>query len=655
MSDERPDPFALPFVAAMEIKWRSLGNTSSERLRTVWFQMAMTYIDAIVENLSPNPLVIGRPGWLVLAPEMGTGKTVGACLFLGLMAGARTDFGGLLACRTIKQCEEAVGLINERAGFEAAVTRHSENEVTLEEAARHPVLVITHAALVKPDDDVRGSLLENYSKWTGGRRTLTIIDEALANAVEFNEITERSLLRVMSEIPAPVRERHKTAWETLDGLRELIATLARRDKAAWGIWDTLPSGVPFLESLPNTFEDLLADLKAAKRRDRRPNWNDEEQRKAELSEVEATLRSVVGLFRSWAIFAPSGGDPGIMNARPLLPDLWRPVILDATAHQDVLLDTSTARIVPLPPVRNYKNLTIKVLRSKGIGKGAMTYEAGSRLQHLGEFVRTSSEPGDLWLVVTHKGTEDRARLNLPADTCVTGHWGALDGLNDFRECNKAVLFGLSYRDPTWSTALYFALHGKQPDEWFKSGAAKAVKRSLETKAMAAQVLQALGRPRSRRMCDEEGNCLPTTVYLTLPEGKKGREIERHIRDRLPGVVIEPWEYRLDGVAGDDTTSRRNATAAVVTNMRNRPPGRWAVNEIAADLNLTTGEKRALKDGLKKEAQGLRGACVLGDRVRGGRPREGGEVVLGEASVMAWVTTSATVHCNTRRDGGQKDA
>ncbi len=41
-------------------------------------------------------------------------------------------------------------------------------------------------------------------------------------------------------------------------------------------------------------------------------------------------------------------------------------------------------------------------------------------------------------------------------------------------------------------------------------------------------------------------------------------------------------------------------AAVVTHMRNRPPGRWTVKEIAADLGLTDAETSALKDGLKKK-------------------------------------------------------
>jgi hypothetical protein len=42
-----------------------------------------------------------------------------------------------------------------------------------------------------------------------------------------------------------------------------------------------------------------------------------------------------------------------------------------------------------------------------------------------------------------------AGKNLPTGLGLTAYWGALDGLNDFKECNKAALFGISYRDPTF--------------------------------------------------------------------------------------------------------------------------------------------------------------------------------------------------------------
>jgi hypothetical protein len=190
-------------------------------------------------------------------------------------------------------------------------------------------------------------------------------------------------------------------------------------------------------------------------------------------------------------------------------------------------------------------------------------------------------------------------MHLPVELGTTAHWGALDGLNDFRDCNRLVLFGLSYRDPTWSSALYFALRGKQPNQWFKSKAAIEIKHTLESKAMAAQILQALGRPRSRRVSDELGNCLPTTAYLTLPDNSLGRAIEVHIRGEFPGVEVKPWVFGLDGEIEATGPTPTNLAAAVVTHMRTRSPGRYTVDEIARSLSLDKKQKAAFKDSLKK--------------------------------------------------------
>src|SRR5688572_7074489 len=74
------------FVEEMDHHWvQDLGNKSNKKFREVWRRMAATYNAAIIESMKRTPLNIS-PGWFVLAPEMGTGKTVGACLYLGLLA-----------------------------------------------------------------------------------------------------------------------------------------------------------------------------------------------------------------------------------------------------------------------------------------------------------------------------------------------------------------------------------------------------------------------------------------------------------------------------------------------------------------------------------------------------------------------------------------
>ncbi len=309
------------------------------------------------------------------------------------------------------------------------------------------------------------------------------------------------------------------------------------------------------------------------------------------------------VFRNWAVFAKKGAEGAIMSAELKLPWLSYPVILNATADFDPLLDHVGATLVPMPKVRNYSNLTVRVLRSNGIGKTQMRDRAEQRFKQLGEFVRRNSEEGDNWLVVTHKDTEAVARLHLPPN-CTTVHWGSLDGLNNFNDCNKAILFGLSYRAPEWSSNMYFALRGLKPDAWTESNGGRLIKQSLEDKAMTSEVLQAMGRPRSRKVSDEFGNCLPTTIYVTLPKGQRGRVIEEAIKDQFPSVVISSWEYSLDaaGQLGsvDGYSSELSWQEAVLVHMDNQPPGQYTVNDVAKALGLSPAHKAALKDGLKKK-------------------------------------------------------
>ncbi|MDP1700625.1 MAG: hypothetical protein Q8L53_06660 [Aestuariivirga sp.] len=581
--------------------------------------MAETYSVAIAENMKWHPLkiVLDPPRWLVIAPEMGSGKTYGACLYLGMMArAAKTvpapfQLGGLFVCRTIKQCEEAVELINGHAGYTAAITRHSGNEVSVEATVGFPILVITHAALTNPNDSVRNELLSQYSQWRGGRRCLTIIDEALANVVKVHSVTEQSLLDVLAQIPPSLREEHVRTWDIVNFVLDSVVGRSGSQSDMSSLWKWKSTkDLEGATKMRGWFGDLTRDLKRLKRTETNNLWNDRRTRDADVARVEATLDAVAGLFEHWALFVKKGAEAGAVSARLLLPKLWCPVILNATAHQDVFLDSIGATIVQMPKVRNYQNLTIKVLRSGGIGKEAMKARAIERLRRLGDFINKESVEGDEWLVVTHKDTEGIARLHLPDKLGVTAHWGALDGLNEFNNCNKAVLFGLSYRDPTWSSALYFALHGVQSDEWFKSDHAKKIKHQYETKAIAANIIQALGRPRSRKVFDDMGNCLATTVYITLPNNALGRSIEQHIRDEFPGVVIEAWEYQMD-YPTDDTAKPLNVAAAVVKHMQNQPLGRFAVNEIANDLGFSVGQKSALKDGLKKKRKVFDDLAAIG--------------------------------------------
>ncbi len=103
---------------------------------------------------------------------------------------------------------------------------------------------------------------------------------------------------------------------------------------------------------------------------------------ARLRDAKSTLDAICVVFRNWAVFAKKGAEVAIMSAELKLPWLNYPVILNATADFDPLLDRVGATLVPMPKVRNYSNLTVRVLKSNGIGKTQMRERAEHRFKRL---------------------------------------------------------------------------------------------------------------------------------------------------------------------------------------------------------------------------------------------------------------------------------
>uniref|UniRef100_UPI003BA85BDA hypothetical protein n=1 Tax=Stappia sp. TaxID=1870903 RepID=UPI003BA85BDA len=593
------------FAAAMERLWTvKLGNVAGPAFRELWTRMGETFHLAIRQNMKASALSIA-PAWQVLAPEMGVGKTQGALLYLAMMAKASRKsspplrIGGLFVARTIQQCEDAASTINELAGFEAAITRHSSNAVTLRECGRFPVVVITHAAVTQSWAQSYSGTVDTYGSWEGGRRCLVIIDEALANAIEFHSVDEGSLHRVLGlRVSAEFKAKHQQAFDAVSSMLDFFKAVSSRVEEISPIWSEQdPLSSRQVDELEILFRQLVSDLKSVSSYD--PIWNDPDSKNAELQHVWVTLSAIIQLFRHWALFSIQGSRKALTTGKEKVPRFFAPVVLNATANQDPVLDYRRAKLVPLPKVRSYRNLTIHILRSDGIGKTAMRNAGEARLRHLAQFVSEHTKPGDKWMVVTHLATEALARKHLPEEIALTGHWGSLDGLNDFRDCNKAVLFGLSFRDPAWPVSMYFALRGAQTKEWLRSKEAKAIRHKLEVMSIAAQVIQALGRPRSRKVIDEEGNCLPTDVFVTLPNNSVGRDVESAIREAFTGAVIRDWVYDLDG-PGCHSKQKASPSAAIVTAMKNKSPGRYLISAIAKEVGLSSTETANLKDALRKK-------------------------------------------------------
>ena len=88
-----------------------------------------------------------------------------------------------------------------------------------------------------------------------------------------------------------------------------------------------------------------------------------------------------------------------------------------------------------------------------------------------------------------------------------GHWGAIDGKNDWKDCDVAVIFGLPYMDQRRAINNLFATHGPQDTEWLQRNAHKqhaTILNVIMQRHLSTSVVQAINRICCRRVIDEQG-------------------------------------------------------------------------------------------------------------------------------------------------------
>lgn len=614
-TDTRPqDGYALvspqAFTNRMDHHWsHRLHLITSPALRTLWGIMAETFRSTIINSINN---VVDAP-WRILQPPTGSGKTQGACLYAAMQAEANTQgflkpVGVLIVTRLIDQADKMVSEINEHVGRAVAVSHHSGKPATSQELLDSDILIITHQAYVNAAHHLgsrKDAPWTRFVTWHGGTRLLTIIDEALANVVDSNKVTVANLAQVLSYVSPELRHEYPEQLKVLD---ELLAVLkANSDPQSRPehqptkmLWDDQDAAVqmPDMEALRTAMKALPYDTLVL-------SENNDGSRDRIARKVDDTLRDAQAVMEQWAYYALKGKEHSINSAAFLLPwDVPGPVVLDATANANFLWDLfgSKAHIVPTPTkVRDYSNVVLHVARATGVGKGNMIKNAKTRFPRLLASLETELGPDRSVFLCVHKDTEHVA-LSYDCNFARfdVGHWGAIDGRNDWQAHDTAVIFGLSYRDRVWSTNQFFALQGHQDDEWLQDPVWKEhadVRQVMEQRQLSVSIIQAINRICCRRVIDTQGRSPPADVYIVLPKDKTGDAILRDIFADMPRLQMVPWTFEMDGprVKKARSSSTREALVSLMTN---RLPGETAMPAVQRELSLTPLRLKKLKENLR---------------------------------------------------------
>jgi hypothetical protein len=219
------------FTDHMDHRWtQGLQLISSSALRTLWGVMASTFRTSIINSIND---VVAAP-WQILQPPTGSGKTRGACVYAALQAeanaqGSLKPIGILIVTRLIDQANEMAQEINDLAGRVVAIAHHSERQATDQEMLDSDILIITHQAWVNHVGRLgahKEATRSKFVSWCGGKRLLTIIDEALANVVENNKVTVANLAQVISYVTPEIRHEFPEQLKVLEVLHSILISHA---------------------------------------------------------------------------------------------------------------------------------------------------------------------------------------------------------------------------------------------------------------------------------------------------------------------------------------------------------------------------------------------------------------------------------------------
>lgn len=624
------------FEQRMENHWvEALGNSSSANLKLVWRQLGSAFGEAILAHGRPE----GKT-WRVLQPPTGTGKTQGLCVYAAMLANQNSKLrddlktGMLIVTHLIAQCDEVVELVNKIAGSEVALASHSNSKPHRLSMNAAPILVITHQAYVnavKGRSEADAQRWSDLTNWMHGDRELIVVDEALSNIIDGSQVKSSAVSQALGFIPQEIKsafKRQVSALEEFDNIFQKAAEAIARNpdegltttRMAWKGTAEMPE-VYKMDGLRSALwghqydKSILGKTSVADRHRLR-------------DKVDHTLASIEAVMANWAYYARSGNDNTLNFASLVIPeDLPGAVVLDATATQNFLwrLFEKTAKVYEAPVnARSYRNVILHVTRSKGVGRDAMREHHKNRIPRLIEDLEGRLSSDRKVFLCCHKSVEPFAKTFAPNfATFEIGHWGAIDGRNDWKDCDVAVLFGLSYRNPIWANNTFMAFRGRQEDEWLKEPKFEEfsdVRREMQNRQISVAVIQAINRVQCRKVIDDAGNCSATDVFIVLPEGAPGDAILSAIETEMPNICVKDWNFVLDGVRQKEPKIRKgSAHEALLAYMQNQPPGEYSVVQIKSDLDLSDSLwkesiAKALRDEdhpLTKDLAGIKVSYVPG--------------------------------------------
>ena len=443
--------FTAAVLDKMSHVWKSYGLIATDDLLFNWRNIT----DAILDHASLFTEPQEQWSLRIVNAETGTGKTTLLTVLLGMMGRLNTDHRILVATPFKDEATRLANEINRIAETPTfAIAQHGEAKGAYGLSRKYPCKVITTNAYIRAlHDPKRRDELYAYGQ-EGEKRGLTVIDEALS-PVSVYKMTVSSASRIDSGLPEDIVLEYGMAAHTLNEIKQARDAYLETGMATFA---------PF--RMHRDTDRLLKAVLNSK----------------ELSpEFKHEFDNTVNMLRAYASdnstrYVSSEGKAHAFYAAQSEPILTTPaVILDATAELNlayVLLPKSKVKWVPVRPVRNYRNATLRVLMNLGTGKNAIGIDTEDKLAKLWRYTE-KYRLGGASAIFSHLITRyafnklhQDETVRLDANPLMSwGYYGKLNGLNDYKDCYNLLTASFPHQADGWAISLFEALHGSQSDGW----------------------------------------------------------------------------------------------------------------------------------------------------------------------------------------------
>lgn len=569
-SEKKPSSINHPLTDSFKERWeKEFRLSSNPELEESWNQMNSVFDKCIDDNRK------GKYDTHVLPMLTGSGKTQGAihkCKNLpdetfAIIVTYRTADADEIACAIgDTACSYHMEDIDDR--LKGLVNKVDDVKDTL----NYDTVVITHSMLKKileyPVNDPKKRKEFLFHRKGGYQRDLVIIDEQI-DLYNKHEVDLDKLKAISQLFERLTKE--ESEYSSDSELKKNLKVLNQEIENLSGISESFtpiegrPTGEPvsFKDigyEEDRAFDRMIAILEKEKVHinkyltglDKKVDKDNEKQVEELEDTLEykyiKTLEDLMEAKRQWHYVQKSGDKISLHSADELILQKTA-VILDATASENHLYQVNDKHkehlhVYEQIKSRSFKNLTINVITAN-TGKTGILNEKKTLAEELSKEISDITTPTDKIMVVSFKDFNPTLTTYLPTDrNVVTANWGNVTGSNAYKDTNVQFIYGLPRKPHSvYHTGQAMARMDIQSPLYSKAKPleGKGVEfLQISDTDLVQDVIQAIMRTQARKAIDSDGNCDPTTVYITLDSNIKTVMVDA-LQRYLPGVKINDYK------------------------------------------------------------------------------------------------------------------